>query len=167
MLTSTGPLLPLCRSMIVSVRWPTSPPVASSFSCSGVRPARLSEPTISQFVPEPEPALSAGRASTRFSEVSTHTPNPTTSSSSTSSTVRKRRLQRRGRRGRRAAGGAGGRRGGTAGGRSGTRVAGGTGAGITAVGCGRRGGGGAGPRRRGRVGPADQAGGGGAGGRCC
>ena len=35
MLTSTGPLLPLCSSMIVSVRWPTSPPVARSFSCSG------------------------------------------------------------------------------------------------------------------------------------
>ena len=104
MLTSTGPLLPLCSSMIVSVRWPTSPPVASSFSCSAVRPARLSEPTISQFVPYPVPALSAGSASTRLSEVSTQTPNPTTASSRTSSRTRNVRPQRRGRRGARRSG---------------------------------------------------------------
>ena len=79
--------------MIVSVRWPTSPPVARSFSCSAVRPARLSEPTMSQFVPDPVPALSAGRASTRLSEVSTQTPKPTTASSSTSSSTRSLRPQ--------------------------------------------------------------------------
>ena len=77
------------------------------------------------------------------------------------------RPQRRGRRGARTTGGAGGRRGGRTGGRSGTRGGLASAVGITAVGCGgrARGGGGGVPRRRGRVGPADQAGGGGAGGR--
>ena len=42
---------------IVSVRWPPASPVMSFFFSSGVRPSRLSEPTMSQLVP----AASAGR----------------------------------------------------------------------------------------------------------
>ena len=54
MLTSVGrvPLAGRCRSMIVSERPPVmSRPRASWFSCCVVRPPRLSEPAISQFVP--------------------------------------------------------------------------------------------------------------------
>ena len=43
-----------CTSRMVSVRpLPTSPPVANSACCCSVRSARLSDPTSSQFVPEP------------------------------------------------------------------------------------------------------------------
>ena len=121
MLTSTAPLLPLCSSMMVSVRWPTSPPVARSFSSCAVRPCRLSEPTISQLVPSPEPALDAGSAATWLSWVSTQTRKPTTATSSTTSSTNRRRPRPPRRRGLRSTGRRGGRRTVRTGGRSGVR----------------------------------------------
>ncbi|CAM5648295.1 hypothetical protein SHIRM173S_08185 [Streptomyces hirsutus] len=41
-----GPLLPVCRIIMESVRLPSADPVRSFFFCSSVSPARLSEPTI-------------------------------------------------------------------------------------------------------------------------
>ena len=58
MLTRTGrpPFDGMCKIRIVSERWPLialSLPVASCRSCFLVRPWRLSDPVISQFVPAP------------------------------------------------------------------------------------------------------------------
>lgn len=44
--TSVGPLDPVCRIIIESVRLPSAEPVCSSFFWSADRPSRLSEPTI-------------------------------------------------------------------------------------------------------------------------
>ena len=49
---------PVCSSMIVSVRWPTSPPVPSRLRSSLESPLRLSEPTRRYVVP----GCSSGRA---------------------------------------------------------------------------------------------------------
>ena len=80
----------------MSVRWPTSPPVARSFSSCGVRPARLSgaddQPVACR---RPCRRSSAGSASTWLSLVSTHTRNPTTATSSTTSSTSRLRPRRR------------------------------------------------------------------------
>ena len=54
--TGSGPL-PVCSSMIVSVRWPDALPVPSFLRSSGLRPARESLPTMRYVVP----GWSAGR----------------------------------------------------------------------------------------------------------
>ncbi len=56
-ISTLGPL-PVCSTMIVSVRWPTSPPVPRSLRCSSVRSPRESLPTIRYVVP----GCSAGRS---------------------------------------------------------------------------------------------------------
>src|SRR5919197_3914689 len=138
MLTSVVGPLPVCSSMIVSVSWETSSPVAYFSRSSGVSFCLLSEPTISQFVPFDEFSLDEGSAFVLLSVESTYTPNATTSSNSTRSATPMRRPHR-GRRGLRMPGGRTGRRGGPDG-----RPRGGP-DGSTAVRCsGRRGGGGGG-----------------------
>ncbi len=63
--TSVGePSSGTCSSMIVSVRLPSTEPVESSFCCSSVRPARLSLPTMSTFIPDDAAVLSGGSAAT-------------------------------------------------------------------------------------------------------
>src|SRR5690606_38053268 len=68
-------------------------PVAYFSRSSGVRLARLSEPTINQLVPSDDAALSDGTAGTRASVPSTYTANPTTATSRASSAMPMRRPQ--------------------------------------------------------------------------
>ena len=53
---------PTCTSIIVSVRLPSTSPVESCCAAVSLRPARLSEPMISQLVPELEEPSYSGSA---------------------------------------------------------------------------------------------------------